>query len=245
MIKFIKTRILYLSLIVSILIHISFFACMHMIYESNTGIRKEDPSLFYKAALEYIISPPKSPPMEKKSPEKSIPGSNEKPDNKPQKSTTTNKKKPDQEKPEEIQTTDNTLTEETDPHPPGPPENDTLSGTFQDIKDDGGNNTIAADYREEQNLDKKKEIIFKELSNKIKKNIIYPPAARRRGIEGMVTILFLIDKQGNLIRSEVSKSSGYSILDNAAIELIKRVLPYPHTIGKPVEMKISVVYDLS
>jgi TonB family protein len=88
------------------------------------------------------------------------------------------------------------------------------------------------------------DILFKELSDKIQENIIYPPAARRRGIEGTVTVFFIIDRQGCLVKSKVEKTSGYSILDKAALKVIERSLPHPHMLNRQVELKVSIIYTL-
>jgi protein TonB len=53
----------------------------------------------------------------------------------------------------------------------------------------------------------------------------YPSQAN--GAEGIVTINFRIDWQGKVVSSQVVKSSGSSVLDAAALALVKRASPFP------------------
>jgi TonB family protein len=53
----------------------------------------------------------------------------------------------------------------------------------------------------------------------------YPSQAN--GAEGVVTVSFRIDRQGKVVNSQVVKSSGSSVLDAAALALVKRASPFP------------------
>ncbi len=48
----------------------------------------------------------------------------------------------------------------------------------------------------------------------------YPPSARDQGIEGSVTVEYTINTEGNVVGVKVTKSSGNSDLDRAAIETV-------------------------
>jgi len=61
----------------------------------------------------------------------------------------------------------------------------------------------------------------------IESNKIYPKRAVVGNIEGKVFLKFSLYKNGIAKDIKVIKSSGYKILDNAAIEAIKRSLPFP------------------
>lgn len=50
----------------------------------------------------------------------------------------------------------------------------------------------------------------------------YPPALRRRGIEGTVTVRAEISSGGECLRAELKKSSGSDMLDEAALEAVKK-----------------------
>lgn len=68
----------------------------------------------------------------------------------------------------------------------------------------------------------------------------YPNQARMQGWEGVVVVKTTIDKDGNLIDAVVTKSSGYSALDEDAVRLMHRVCPVhlPQDLGKS---KIAVL----
>lgn len=51
---------------------------------------------------------------------------------------------------------------------------------------------------------------------------LYPLAARRAGYEGKVTVRALIQIDGSAERVELKKSSGYELLDRAALEAVKK-----------------------
>ena len=48
--------------------------------------------------------------------------------------------------------------------------------------------------------------------------LVYPPEAIKNSIEGKVKLNLLINKDGNVCRTELEQSSGSAILDSAAIE---------------------------
>jgi len=50
----------------------------------------------------------------------------------------------------------------------------------------------------------------------------YPIIARRRGYEGTVKLRVLVLKSGKVGKMEIEKPSGYSILDNAAMEAVQK-----------------------
>ncbi len=75
-------------------------------------------------------------------------------------------------------------------------------------------------------------------------NIEYPIVARRMGWEGTVVIAFTLSKRGDLLGVEIIKSSGYSLLDEYTVSVIKEVykrFPLPE---RDVRIKIPVSYHL-
>jgi protein TonB len=54
----------------------------------------------------------------------------------------------------------------------------------------------------------------------------YPAYARNIGLTGDLVLVFSITKDGNLAHVRIAKSSGVSILDEAAIEAVKAAAPY-------------------
>ncbi len=86
--------------------------------------------------------------------------------------------------------------------------------------------------------------VIQGIRKKIIQKKIYPYAARKKGIQGIVFILLKLDEQGYLIELRVTQSSGYKILDKAAVSLIKKVVPYEHGTGQPISIEIPIKYSL-
>lgn len=68
---------------------------------------------------------------------------------------------------------------------------------------------------------------FNKIREKIKANWIYPYEAGSRGIEGDLSIEFVIAKDGHLQFIELRRSSRILILDNAALNAVKLAQPFP------------------
>lgn len=62
----------------------------------------------------------------------------------------------------------------------------------------------------------------------------YPRIARRRGMEGQPVIAFTLDKGGRLMKADLAQTSGYQLLDQAALEAVHQAAPYPEI---PDELK--------
>jgi TonB family protein len=88
--------------------------------------------------------------------------------------------------------------------------------------------------------------------NSIKKLInshkIYPRIARRKGIEGVVMVSFVILRNGLLKDIRLITSSNYEILDKAALETINNAnpfLPFPDSIDKKeLWLKLALSFRL-
>jgi TonB family protein len=78
----------------------------------------------------------------------------------------------------------------------------------------------------------------------VEKHKEYPYIARRRGYEGVVTLIVELSAAGDLNQVRVVASSGFSPLDDAAAAIISRVTPFKHGLGRPVAMKIPINYRL-
>jgi len=59
----------------------------------------------------------------------------------------------------------------------------------------------------------------------------YPSSARRRGIEGAVDVSFRLNAQGRAENMQLMSGSGYGILDDAAMNTVRRAEPFPVTQG--------------
>lgn len=63
------------------------------------------------------------------------------------------------------------------------------------------------------------------LDESIRKKLVYPARARRRGIEGLVELGITVDADGALRRVQVTRTSGSAILDTDALELLRSLFP--------------------
>lgn len=70
---------------------------------------------------------------------------------------------------------------------------------------------------------------------------IYPLLARRKGLYGEVLLMVKLNKDGSIANIAVKKSSGYDILDKAALSAVKRWIFAPN-IGNTVI--VPVVFEL-
>jgi protein TonB len=76
----------------------------------------------------------------------------------------------------------------------------------------------------------------------------YPTLARRRGQQGNVQLAMRIEADGYLSNMRVIRSSGYGLLDNAAITTLQRVNHVPEAVswldGNYLDMILPIEYRL-
>ncbi len=65
------------------------------------------------------------------------------------------------------------------------------------------------------------------LANAIAKYKQYPKIAQMRGWQGTVIADLEIDSKGTVISIKIKKSSTYEVLDNEALEMIRKASPFP------------------
>lgn len=76
----------------------------------------------------------------------------------------------------------------------------------------------------------------------------YPSSARLNGWEGKVVLRVVIRADGHLAEVRIQKSSGYDVLDRAALEAIRLACPLhmKHELNAPeVAMNLPIVYSLA
>jgi len=83
------------------------------------------------------------------------------------------------------------------------------------------------------------------ISERIGSALVYPDAARRRGVEGSLVAAFVVGAGGELESAEVAESSGSEILDRAGLELLRSVFPVPNDAGGALRLRIKIAYRLS
>jgi len=82
------------------------------------------------------------------------------------------------------------------------------------------------------------------ISQIIQNNITYPYIARKMGWEGKVLISFVLTKEGKVSFLIIERSSGYKVLDENAIDTIKKVSKYFPLPPLDVKIKIPISYKL-
>ncbi len=68
---------------------------------------------------------------------------------------------------------------------------------------------------------------FNLIQQKLNSSFIYPQKAKIKGWEGIAKVKFTVVQDGRIKKIEVAESSGYPLLDAAAILAIKDASPYP------------------
>lgn len=67
---------------------------------------------------------------------------------------------------------------------------------------------------------------LQRLKEKIERVWHYPPQAAERGIQGDLYVKFTIDRSGKLANLELLRTSGYRLLDDAALRAIREAEPF-------------------
>lgn len=115
---------------------------------------------------------------------------------------------------------------------------------IDEVKKSGDEKVQNSLGQEEVNILRYNEAV-KELINKRK---MYPSMARKRRMEGNVHVSFTVGSSGQLSSLYLSKTSGYDILDKAAIETVRNSSPFPSfgsCIKQPeLKMNVVLVYEL-
>ncbi|MDO9010429.1 MAG: energy transducer TonB [Gallionella sp.] len=60
-----------------------------------------------------------------------------------------------------------------------------------------------------------------DVRSRIERKKIYPDTARDLGMSGEVEVLYELDRAGNLLKAEIAASSGFKLLDQAALRAVK------------------------
>ncbi len=118
----------------------------------------------------------------------------------------------------------------------GPPSGTTL---FEDHP--GSSTEILADDGENEEASGK-TMSVSLIRTAIEKSLRYPVLARKRGIEGTVIAEFGVDERGLPGDLKVLRSSGWEVLDSAALDTVVRAAPFPHIKGKieiPITFKLK------
>ena len=87
--------------------------------------------------------------------------------------------------------------------------------------------------------------------SRLQRAIVYPRRAQRREIEGVVTVEMVIAANGALRTARLLETSGSTVLDDAALALVRRVAPFPAVPrdlspdGQDIAFKAPIQYRLN
>jgi protein TonB len=84
---------------------------------------------------------------------------------------------------------------------------------------------------------------WEEIGQAVRRQVVYPPLARRRGIQGRTTVRFIVDSTGTPSDVRIVESSGNAILDEAASDAVARATPLP-PVASPTQVVVPIVFAL-
>jgi len=89
-----------------------------------------------------------------------------------------------------------------------------------------------------------------DVRSQIERKKIYPDSARELGMSGAVEVVYVLDRMGKLVRAEVASTSGYPMLDQAALRAVRSAsftaLPADAWVGESQkEFRTKLVFSIS
>lgn len=153
--------------------------------------------------------------------------------------------------PEPLPVQETYYSEETQEYEVVQESSDTTGNNEEPHQDEGGtvnNGEIleGGDGSSEPVTDREYEALLAYIKEFINKNLVYPPIARQRNVQGVVGVYFEIGESGELVSVTVNHSSGSSILDNAAVSLIRKISPLRNIpIKRTLNLNIRIDYKLT
>lgn len=69
----------------------------------------------------------------------------------------------------------------------------------------------------------------------------YPHAARTKGAEGVVRLYLIVDRTGHVLNVAVAESSGSPVLDQAAMDMVKRSEPLPSMTDDMLRTRLEII----
>jgi protein TonB len=96
-------------------------------------------------------------------------------------------------------------------------------------------------------VDASPAVILDRLRDAVHTHFYYPALARRKGWEGQVTVGVRVRADGRLTDIRVIRSSGYRILDSAAVDCLRRASRLPginHSVAAGLDVVLPVRYVL-
>lgn len=85
--------------------------------------------------------------------------------------------------------------------------------------------------------------ITRAASRQVVQHLFYPPAAIAQGQQGEAMVMLFLDANGNAMAARLEHSSGYPLLDDAAVQAALAVRSMPD--GAPREIRLPVRFRLN
>jgi len=104
-----------------------------------------------------------------------------------------------------------------------------------------GSGAAAADAIDEAALESRLRVT---LQQSLARHFSYPLLARRRGWQGEVVLAFRLQSDGRIIDAHVARSSGYGVLDRAALDALGKVGRISQGAEYGLAMQLPVIYRL-
>ena len=83
--------------------------------------------------------------------------------------------------------------------------------------------------------------------HRVEESIHYPLAARRQGLSGTVELDVLLEPSGHVAAARVAASSSHAVLDEAALQAVKRLSaePFPELLPRrPLRIRLPFAFEL-
>jgi protein TonB len=88
---------------------------------------------------------------------------------------------------------------------------------------------------------------LRRFRQRVLESLVYPLAARRQGLAGTVELHVWLEPTGRVRDVQIARSSSHDVLDDAAVETIRRLgpVPFPDSVPRrPLLIRIPLVYEL-
>ncbi len=105
-------------------------------------------------------------------------------------------------------------------------------------------NCIDSVYNKYALINQLEKTYKKEILEVIKKYVAYPKAAQRMRMTGTVHVGFILTKNGSFHALRINKSSNFDWLDKAALESVKKAIPFFPKPPRTLSLGIPIQYEL-
>jgi TonB family protein len=108
------------------------------------------------------------------------------------------------------------------------------------LKPDSIDTDVAQETISLETRDKRYVSYARVIKKEIMRQWAYPPEARENLIEGSLMVLFSLTSDGEMTRTEVTRGSGYEILDREVLRAIRDAAPFPPFPGSITVKRLNI-----